>query len=160
MESLVNIYSAKASRPLRAEFYGRKFIALCTEPPKNLRTLIEALPNKKSSILDHMRDLVQKFVDKGLLEFSYAHQLIWEYAEEIELDHAAAEASSGEQAAAPARMLDLLELLVDSVGKLLTTKPGAKLVCLMATHGSAKDRKRMLKPLKGTFPCRDKYVPI
>ncbi|CAM9315175.1 unnamed protein product, partial [Ectocarpus fasciculatus] len=149
VESLVNIYSAKASRPLRAEFYGRKFIALCPEPPKNLRTLIEALPNKKSSILDHMRDLVQKFVDKGLLEFSYAHQLIWEYAEEIELDHAGAEASSGEQAAAPARMLDLLELLVDSVGKLLTTKPGAKLVCRMATHGSAKDRKRMLKPLKG-----------
>lgn len=145
VESLINIYSPKACRALRAEFYGRKFIALCAEPPKNLRTLIESQPSKKSAILDHMRDLVQKFVDKGLLEFSYAHQLIWEYAEEIELEHMAPEQLD----IVPARMVDLIELLVDSVAKLLTTKPGAKLVCRMATYGTAKDRKRMLKPMKG-----------
>lgn len=144
VESLINIYSAKACRALRAEFYGRKFIALCTEAPKNLRSLIEAQPLKKSAVLDHMRDLVQKFVDKGLLEFAYAHQLIWEYAEEIELDNSRSESTD-----VPPRMLDLIELVADSVAKLLTTKPGAKVVCRMATYGTAKDRKRMLKPLKG-----------
>ena len=113
--------------------------------------MIEQLPSKKSAILDHMRDLVQKFVDKSLLEFSYTHQLIWEYAEEVQVDssHKQEDSGSSSQQNISSRMLDLLELLVDSVAKLLTTKAGAKVVCRLATCGSAKDRKRMLKPLKG-----------
>jgi len=53
------------------------------EVPKDLRALIEANPSKVAAILDHMRDLIQRFVDKGLLAFSFVHNLIWEYAKEI-----------------------------------------------------------------------------
>ena len=36
--------------------------------------------------MDHMRDLVQKFVQKGLLEFAYVHNLLWEYTQEALTD--------------------------------------------------------------------------
>jgi hypothetical protein len=110
------------------------------DPPPNLKAVREHQPLKFNAILDHMRDLTQKFVDKGLLEFSFTHQLIWEYA--VEMEHEI----DGQPSS---RMTDLLELLSDHVTKLLTTKSGARLVCLMSTFGTAKDRKRMLKPLKG-----------
>jgi hypothetical protein len=93
-----------------------------------------------------MRDLVQKFVDKGLLEFSFVHQLIAEYADEVVAEIASAQGAVNQE---KNRMTDLLELLVDYVTKLMVTKAGARVVCYLATYGSAKDRKRMLKPLKG-----------
>lgn len=93
-----------------------------------------------------MRDLVQKFVDKGLLAFSFVHQLIAEYTDEVVAELIASpEIASQEKN----RMTDLLELLVDNVTKLMVTKAGARVVCYLATYGTAKDRKRMLKPLKG-----------
>ena len=72
--------------------------------------LLKVLTVKESPILDHMRDLVQKFVDKGLLIFAYVHSLIWEYVQQS-LDK-------------PKRMNDLINLLIDSAPKLMSTKPG------------------------------------
>jgi len=56
------------------------------------------LPQKESAITEHMNSLIQKFVDKGLLEFSYVHHLLWEYTQELVRAAAAAAAA----AAAPA----------------------------------------------------------
>ena len=55
--------------------------------------------SKKDAILDHFRDLIQKFIDKGLLEFRYVHDLIWEYTQIISgvnLSNANANASSSD----------------------------------------------------------------
>lgn len=135
VESIMQLYPPALTRPLKAEFYGQKFCILLPEPPKSLRALIEALPAKESSIMDHMRDLVQKLVNKSLLEFTYVHNLLWEYARE-------AASSAG-------RMEDLVAQLAESAPKLLSTKPGARVMCLVISHASAKDRKRILKTLKG-----------
>jgi hypothetical protein len=93
------------------------------------------LPTRKDSLLDHMRDLCQRFVDKGLLEFSYVHHLIWEYVSECD--------------GLTSRFSDLVNLLSDSALKLITTKPGAKVMCTIISNSSAKDRKKILKSLKG-----------
>lgn len=90
------------------------------EPPRNLRQLIEQLPAKRSAILDHMRDLVQKFVQKGLLEFAYVHNLLWEYTQEALIDE-----NSRTQ-----RLNDLVSQLAESAPKLLSTKPGTSAVVI------------------------------
>lgn len=106
-----------------------------SETPNSLKALIEVLPAKKDSLLDHMRDLCQRFVDKSLLEFSYVHQLIWEYISECD--------------GLTSRLTDMVNLLADSVLKLITTKPGARLMCVIISNSTAKDRKKIMKALKG-----------
>ncbi len=133
VESVCTMYPSKLSRPLKAEFYGQKFTILLEGPPNSLQQLLELSPTKRSMILDHMRDLVQKFVDKGLLEFKYVHELIWEYCKAI--------SSSGESK----RLEDLSNQVLDFAPKLITTKAGVKTVCVLTTQGGAKDRKKVLK---------------
>jgi hypothetical protein len=110
---------------------------LAAEPPKTLRALLEALPTREAPILDHMSDLMQKFINKGLLEFEYVHQLLWEYVQEIQHHEK------------QNRMNVMINLLVEAGTKLMTSKPGAKVMCAIASAATAKDRKRILKSLKG-----------
>ena len=73
--------------------------------------------------------------DAGLLEFSFVHELIWEYAQKITEN--------------PSYLNDLMQQLADSAPKLMSTKAGAKVVCVLATYSGAKERKRLVKSLKG-----------
>jgi CPL (NUC119) domain len=112
-------------------------VVLSAEPPRTLGGLLQALPSKESHIMDHMRDLCQKFIEKGLLEFTYVHHLLWEYVQEVKR----LESSS--------RMEELITQLGDSTLKLMSTKPGARVCCVLVSAATAKDRKRMIKSLKG-----------
>jgi hypothetical protein len=145
VESICSLYPPKLTRPLRAEFFGSKFIVLLEEPPASLDQLLEhsVTQPKRAMILDHMRDLVQKFVDKGLLEFKYVHELIWEYCRALSGGPAdgKGEISTGDAK----RMEDLSNQLLDSAPKLMATKAGARVVCVIASLGGAKERKRLLK---------------
>jgi hypothetical protein len=118
-------------------FLSQKFLATLSETPSSLRALIEALPAKRDNLLDHMRDLSQRFVDKGLLEFSYVHHLLWEYTSECNTNMTTT------------RLTDLVNLLSDSALKLITTKPGSRTMCVIISNSSAKDRKKIMKSLKG-----------
>lgn len=140
VESLTQLYPASLTRPLKAEFYGQKFCVLLPEVPKSLQDLLDQLPERAEAILDHMRDLVQRLVTKGLLEFTFVHQLLWEYAQA--LSNTTSEGAAG-------RLTDLVTALSDSAPKLLTSKPGAKAMTTVVTHAGAKERKRILKSLKG-----------
>ena len=82
-----------------------------------------------------MRDLVQRFVDKSLLEFTYVHSLLWEYVSEC--------------IGLTTRLNDLVNLLSDSASKLISTKLGAKAMCVVINNSTAKDRKKIMKSLKG-----------
>jgi hypothetical protein len=103
------------------------------------------LPAKSSSLIDHMRDLVQKFVDKGLMEFSFVHNLLWEYTQQIVKEVVDVTAAEGKKS----RIDDLVNQLVESGPKLMSTKPGAKAMCLIISHAGVKERKRIMKTLKG-----------
>ncbi len=141
VETLLQVLSPKLTCELKAEFYGKKFTVLMEEIPRTLQILIEKLDSSKEhSIMDHMRDLAQKFVDKGLLSFQYVHTLLWEYTLQ----------SATYFKTNPIYMNDLINILGDSAHKLMVTKPGSKVVCYLATFANAKDRKRLMKTLKGT----------
>ena len=93
-----------------------------------------------------MRDLIQKFVDKGLMEFSFVHNLLWEYTQQIVKDvDVTVTAVVGKKN----RIDDLINQLVESGPKLMSTKPGSKAMCLIVSHAGVKERKRILKTLKG-----------
>jgi hypothetical protein len=118
-----------------------------------------------------MRDLLQKFVDKGLLEFTYVHHLLWEYAQEaagfVSQDSSGhvltdVDAASKGAAADPnpaqsdkdkqsnqSKLDDLVAQLIESGPKLMSTRPGAKAMTIVMTAAGAKERKRALKSLKG-----------
>lgn len=127
----------------------QNFSILCPEPPKSLANLLQQVPTKRESVLDHMRDLIiQKFVTKTLLEFTYTHHLLWEYVQQI------AHIGEGDQDSTPSdkdrkRMEELVGQLADQAPKLLSTKPGAKAMSVIINQATAKDRKRVLKSLKG-----------
>lgn len=118
---------------------------LAPEKPRNLAHLLGQLPAKASCLIDHMRDLIQKFVDKGLMEFSFVHNLLWEYTQEIVKEVVDVTAAAGKKS----RIDDLVNQLVESGPKLMSTKPGAKAMCLIVTHSGVKERKRIMKTLKG-----------
>lgn len=118
--------------------------------PANLSALLSSLPEKSSPILDHMRDLIQKLVEKNLTQFNYTHQLIYEYAVHAENT--------------PSRVADMLNMLLSHVGHLVVTKPGAKVVCMLVTHSNAKERKTIMKAFKGKmveYLCHSSaYLPV
>ena len=123
----------------------QKFVVLAPEQPRNLTHLLGQLPAKASCLIDHMRDLIQKFVDKGLMEFSFVHNLLWEYTQEIIKEVVDVTAAAGKKS----RIDDLVNQLVESGPKLMSTKPGAKAMCIIVTHSGVKERKRIMKTLKG-----------
>ncbi|KAJ1387809.1 hypothetical protein B484DRAFT_409803, partial [Ochromonadaceae sp. CCMP2298] len=90
--------------------------------------------------MDHTRDIVQRFVQKGLLEFAYVHNLLWEYIQQAQIFLTQGQGHY---------MADLVAQLAEAAPKLLSTKPGAKVICAVVTHAQAKDRKRIIKTLKG-----------
>ncbi len=108
--------------------------------------------------MDHMRDLIQKFVQKQLLEFTYVHHLLYEYTQELQSSSGSGN-SNGTAAVGSVtendlkknqqRIDELINQLADSAPKLLSTKPGAKVMCFIITFSNAKDRKRIIKSLKG-----------
>ena len=57
-----------------------------------------------------MRDLIQKFVDKGLMEFSFVHNLLWEYTQQIVKEVVDVTAVEGKKS----RIDDLVNQLVES----------------------------------------------
>ena len=152
-ESLLVMYPSRLTKDLRAEFYGTKFTILLSEVPRNLGDLLlQSTESKVEPILDHMQGLVQKFIDKGLLEFRYVHDLIWEYTQALVAavlqrgsSSSSSSSSSGDKESSKKRLLDLCSSLVDATPKLIATKAGARAVCHLATFSGAKERKRMLK---------------
>eukprot|EP01035_Chromulina_nebulosa_P017378 gene17378-22926_t len=150
VELLLSNYPNKLKKSLKSEFYGHKFTVLLPEACNNLHNLMTTLPNKESAILDHTRDLTQRFVEKGLLVFKYVHSLIWEYLCEITNK--------------PKRLNDFIEMTIDNYAKLLSTKTGSKVACVVTTYCQPKDRKKIIKSLKGSFTesllSTISYLPI
>ena len=121
------------------------------EVPRDLAAIIGATPGKRSSLLDHMRDLVQRLVQKSLFEFKYVHNILWEYAQAVVagIGNSEQPLTTEEKDVDTRRMEELVSQLADAVPKLVATKAGAKLCCLLITRAAAKDRKRIMKALKG-----------
>jgi hypothetical protein len=163
------------SSGLRLELYGKEFTVFADEMKRDLElhqrkvlgldaeatnvptrpTLASVLavrPDKRERVLGTVSNLVGKLAQKGLLAFQYAHEILGEYLEEVDEEK---DGSALEECLGP---------VVDNCLVLLSTRPGTKAVCLAAAKGQAKDRRRLLKLVKGHAAAllthRDAYLAV
>jgi len=98
-----------------------------------LSSVIKSQPLGEASALEHVLGLINKGIKKGLYSFAYFQQILREYV----------------TTASPNSVRSLAPSIVDHSIHLLSTKAGTRVVAECAAYGTPKDRKRMLKSLKG-----------
>jgi len=151
VELLFSTFPPKATAKLKLEFYGNKFSLFAdssflvkdknnknTSSHPTLKSILqesaESHPSDKATALKHLLSILTKGIEKSLFSFGYFQQLIYEYV---------TVASPNEIRA------NLNPLLVDQSIHLLSTRAGARVVAELIAYGTPKDRKRVMKSLKG-----------
>ena len=142
---LDDLYLAASStqrNALASEFYGREYSLFGegtlnnTEgAPVSLSTLLSAVDaSKRRSIIQHLAKAIYPVIEKGLVDCQLAHRLVAEYLE-----------------AGPASLVvDAVETLSgEALLHMLHTHDGVKAACMVFAYGTAKDRKKALKAMKG-----------
>lgn len=180
MELLFATFPNKSTAPLKLELYGPQYalFASTVHPLKEedgdkkdnkskkkkngtnnnnaalptlptLATFIENNPTKLESTLTHLQSLLQKGLDKSLTGFAYFHSLLLDYT----------------TIASPNDIRSFLTpALAEHALHLLSTRHGTHVVCECISYGTVKDRKKMIKCLKGytrsSLLHRDAYLAI
>jgi pumilio homology domain family member 6 len=157
VEHLFETIPSKHTCSLRQEFYGPHFSKfsdelILMEPSKikatpSLQNNLELHPEKKESTCSFMiNNIIQKGMDKALFGYAYFQQLLSEYIGVVGYDK------------------DLISNLVDHTLPLLSTRAGTQVVLYCTAYGNNKDRKKILKALKGytrsSLLHRDAYLAI
>ena len=131
---------------LLREWYGAEFAlfqSVGQEPVSaDLKKILAENPEKKKPILRSLHELINLLIQKKTTGFTILHDAMLQYFLSL--------LPGSEEA------VDFTELLKgDEEGDLLKnlafTKSGAHLVCLTLASASAKDRKLILRPFKGTI---------
>mmetsp|Transcript_35571 Transcript_35571/g.78981 ORF Transcript_35571/g.78981 Transcript_35571/m.78981 type:complete len:822 (-) Transcript_35571:289-2754(-) len=142
---LVDLYDV-APTSLRnamcAEFYGKEFVLFdgvqtLGSSVTSLKQLLAGVAGaKRRSVFQHMTRALQPVMEKALLHPPMVHRLLRDFFE-------CAPAMSIEDAT------DTLSASGTDVLKMVHTHDGAAVACMLFAYGSARDRKRLLKAMKG-----------
>lgn len=147
---LADLYEA-APQPLRnamcAELYGREYAlfegvgggAPLAGQVGHLRQLLDrATPAKRKAVLQHLTRCLQPVMEKALLHPPMTHRLLRELLE-----------------AAPSSVVadavDTLAATGGAVLKMVHTHDGAAAACMALAYGTPRDRKRLVKGMKGIY---------
>ncbi|ELU16136.1 hypothetical protein CAPTEDRAFT_163846 [Capitella teleta] len=125
------------------EFFGPCYQLYKTPELTTLKEIIANNADKQEVILRNMKETLSVLVDKNVLQHSIVHYVFMEY-----FTHATPEARS-----------EMIEILRESAIHMLHTREGARVAMLCLWHGSAKDRKVMVRSFK-TFVkriCLEEY---
>jgi pumilio family protein 6 len=153
----------KQTSVLKQEFYGPQFALFASDTVREqgdkvptLKSNILAAPDKKQVTIDHVRRIVNRGLEKQqLLRLGFFHVLLDELLQAIPPEEVRSMVGNTTTASAP---------LVDSCVHLVSTRAGARAVSTLVAYGTAKDRKRIVKGLKGFVRTgllhRDAYLPI
>lgn len=142
---LNDLYAAASPQQrnaLAAEFYGREYSLFdggllnnTAGPPGKLKDLLASVDGAKArAIIQHLATELSPVLEKGLMDCQLAHRLAAEY-----------------MSAAPASLVaDAAESLSgEALLHMVHTKDGATAACAVLAYGTAKDRKKALKAMKG-----------
>ena len=154
-----DIYRQVASREQKnamlREWYGAEFalfhrkadakdpLAARTEETAELAKILEANPEKRRPILQYLHQLINSLIQKKMTGFTMLHDAMLQY-------FLALPAGSEEQRGFLDEMLGDIDAESEDGGgdlykNLAFTKNGSRLVCLAIAHGTAKDRKLLLR---------------
>lgn len=147
---LDDIYRTVATKEQKAmllrEWYGPEFaiqgLVETAAPTAELKQILESEPSKRGPIMKSLFDMINTLIQKNMTGFTMLHDGMLQYFLNVQSDSTEftgfSELVKGDESG------DLLK-------NLAFTQSGAKLVCLLLAHGTAKDRKQLLKAYKDTF---------
>ena len=151
VELLFSTFPPKATASLKQEFYGPHFSLFAANETRAHPTLasnLESAPEKKAVTLEFVVSILNKAMEKGLFGFVYLQELFAEYV----------------SVASPNEIRAIASNVVDHSIHMLSTRAGTRVVAACASYGTAKDRKRISKSLKGytrsSLLHRDAYLAI
>ncbi|ESP01207.1 hypothetical protein LOTGIDRAFT_111730, partial [Lottia gigantea] len=149
-EVVETIFSEKANGPqklaLLEEFYGPSFVLFQTNSAKSLSQIFQEEPNKKEMILSNMKETLLSLIEKESLLHSIVHRVFAEY-----FTHAEGKMKT-----------EMIEALREGCINMVHTKDGSKVVLNCIWHGTAKDRKVIIKGFKSHILkiCKEQYGHI
>lgn len=125
------------------DFYGPSFCLFKTPDIKCLGQIMLSQPDKREMILRNMREALLPLIDKNILVHSMVHKVFMEYFTYAD----------GKMKA------EMIEALRESVIHMLHTRDGARVAMQCIWHGTAKDRKTIIKSFKGNVVkiCQEEY---
>ncbi|KAL3641908.1 Pumilio 24 [Castilleja foliolosa] len=136
IEHAYNLGSATQKQTLLMELYSPElqlFKDLVTGKESRLEDVISKLQLQKSSVLRHMTSVLQPILEKGILDHSIVHKALMEYFS------IAAHSSASDF---------IQQLSAPTLVRMIHTKDGSRLGMLCIRHGSAKERKKIIKGMK------------
>lgn len=135
VEALYHVASAKDKKSMTFEFYGPEFVHFGVAEVGSLREALLTKPvAQRQSTLRHVNASMIPVLEKGLVSSSVIHRVLAEYLS-VGGPSTKAEAAGSIAAAGLLRMFH--------------TKEGAHAVNMMLAHSGAKQRKGLIKALKG-----------
>jgi pumilio family protein 6 len=154
----------RLAAPLRQEFYGPHFALLASDAaaardqggkavPALASPALAADPDRRRAAVEHVRALVNKGLEKQqLLRLGFYQGLLDELLQAIPPEEVRAMAGTTASGVA------------DSCVHVASTRAGARAVATLVAYGTARDRKRVAKGLKGYARAgllhRDAYLAV
>ncbi|OIW17690.1 hypothetical protein TanjilG_29040 [Lupinus angustifolius] len=137
VEHAYELASAAQKQGLLLELYSTEFKLfkdLVTLKESRLLDVMSKLSLQKGSVLRHMASVIQPILEKGIVDHSIIHRVLLEY-------FSIADQSS---------VTDIIQQLSSPLlVRMIGTKDGAKIGILCVKYGNAKERKKIIKGLKG-----------
>ncbi|KAK8498399.1 hypothetical protein V6N12_005810 [Hibiscus sabdariffa] len=137
IEHAYQLGNATQKQELLMELYSMElhlFKDLASIKESRLIDVISKLGLQKSSVLRHMSSVIQPILEKGIVDHSMIHRVLIEY---LSIADRSSAADIIQQLSGP--------LLV----RMIHTRDGSKIGMLCVKHGSAKERKKIIKGMKG-----------
>ncbi|KAG2721386.1 hypothetical protein I3760_02G079700 [Carya illinoinensis] len=128
--------NAAQKQELLIELYSKElqlFQDLVSMKERRLVEVISKLGLQKSSVLRHMTSVIQPILEKGIVDHSIIHRMLIEYF------------SIADQSSAA----DIIQQLSGALlVRMIHTRDGSRIGMLCVKHGSAKERKKIIKGMK------------
>ncbi|CAK9145615.1 unnamed protein product [Ilex paraguariensis] len=136
IEHAYKLGNATQKQALLMELYSTElqlFKDLVTTKEGSLVDIISKLRLQKASVLRHMASVLQPILEKGILDHSIIHRAMIEYFSIADKSSAA----------------DVIQQLSGPIiVRMIGSKDGSRIGMLCIKHGSAKERKKIIKGLK------------
>ncbi|XP_024527180.1 pumilio homolog 24 isoform X2 [Selaginella moellendorffii] len=135
VEHAYHAASGSQKQELVSEFFSPEFRLFRNITKGRIKEMLSDEPAaKRKTVLEHMTLSIQPILEKGIVDHSIIHRVLVEYL-----------------SIAP---MSMVSNIVDQLSgpllvRMLHTADGAKLGVLCVRHGSAKQRKKIIKALKG-----------
>jgi pumilio family protein 6 len=137
---------------LLREWYGPEFsikgLGTNTLETSDLSTILEQSPEKRKPIMDYLEAQINSLVQKKQIAFTILHDAMLQYFLTCKAGSTEAHDFLEHLRPDPTLKEGEEDPNINLLKNLAYTKPGSRLVSLALAHGSAKDRKVLLRPYK------------